>query len=223
MSSEIKVDTISEKTSANGVVIDGVTLKDSKIGGTITIPGSTGTMALTSDISAGGLTYVGGINQTSTAATISVNNVFTSAYDNYLVLYHSLTANGTQCQVNLRLRASGTDVSTGYVGGRFYASLGGTVSSFVTTGTSSFYAMDQTTNGPDRSATVMQIYKPQLAMDTNYSTYGFSPWNDGTKYFQNCYGVLENDNQYDGFTIFADGTPGEEIAAKIAVYGYAKS
>jgi hypothetical protein len=69
----------------------------------------------------------------------------------------------------------------------------------------------------------MQIYKPQLAMDTNYSTYGFSPWNDGTKYFQNCYGVLENDNQYDGFTIFADGTPGEEIAAKIAVYGYAKS
>jgi hypothetical protein len=53
MSSEIKVDTISEKTSANGVVIDGVTLKDSKIGGTITIPGSTGTMALTSDITSG--------------------------------------------------------------------------------------------------------------------------------------------------------------------------
>ena len=53
MSSEIKVDTISEKTAANGVVIDGVTLKDSKIGGTITIPGSTGTMALTSDITSG--------------------------------------------------------------------------------------------------------------------------------------------------------------------------
>ena len=53
MSSEIKVNTISEYTSANGVVIDGVTLKDSKIGGTITIPGSTGTMALTSDITSG--------------------------------------------------------------------------------------------------------------------------------------------------------------------------
>jgi hypothetical protein len=55
MASEIKVDTISEKTSAAGVTVDGVLLKDSKIGGTITIPGSTGTMALTSDISAGGL------------------------------------------------------------------------------------------------------------------------------------------------------------------------
>jgi len=56
MASEVKVNTINEYTSANGVTIDGVLLKDSKIGGTITIPGSTGTMALTSDISAGGLT-----------------------------------------------------------------------------------------------------------------------------------------------------------------------
>ena len=55
MASEIKVDTISENTLANGVTIDGVLIKDSKIGGTITIPGSTGTMALTSDISAPGI------------------------------------------------------------------------------------------------------------------------------------------------------------------------
>jgi len=31
MASEIKVDTVSEKTSANGVTIDGVNIKDSKI------------------------------------------------------------------------------------------------------------------------------------------------------------------------------------------------
>ena len=57
-SPSISTDTISEKTSASGVTIDGVLLKDSKIGGTITIPSSTGTMALTSDISAGGLEEV---------------------------------------------------------------------------------------------------------------------------------------------------------------------
>ena len=34
MSSEIKVDTISENTSANGVVIDSVTLKDGAVGAT---------------------------------------------------------------------------------------------------------------------------------------------------------------------------------------------
>ena len=34
MSSELKVDTISEKTSANGVTIDGVLLKDNQMAGT---------------------------------------------------------------------------------------------------------------------------------------------------------------------------------------------
>ena len=51
--STLQVNTINESTSTSGVTIDGVLLKDSKIGGTITIPGSTGTMALTSDITSG--------------------------------------------------------------------------------------------------------------------------------------------------------------------------
>ena len=38
--SEIRVDTISEKTSANGVAIDGVTLKDGGITITSTINGT---------------------------------------------------------------------------------------------------------------------------------------------------------------------------------------
>ena len=96
MSSEIKVDTISEKTSANGVVIDGVTLKDSKIGGTITIPGSTGTMALTSDIT-GGIT---GIDQWRVTADV------TSTGD--------ITANLSQCAfTNVGLLGSAMTQSSG--------------------------------------------------------------------------------------------------------------
>ena len=53
VNSTVKIDTISEKTSAAGVTIDSVLLKDGKIGGTITVPNSTGTMALTSDITSG--------------------------------------------------------------------------------------------------------------------------------------------------------------------------
>jgi len=77
MASELKVDNISEKTTASGVTIDGVLLKDSKIGGTITIPSSTGTMALTSDISAGGLEEADSwyltASSTSSADPISAN------------------------------------------------------------------------------------------------------------------------------------------------------
>jgi len=50
--SEIRVDTISEKTSANGVAIDGVTIKDGGIaatdGSTITTADNTDTLTLTS-------------------------------------------------------------------------------------------------------------------------------------------------------------------------------
>jgi len=73
MASEIKVDTISENTSANGVTIDGVLIKDSKIGGTITIPSSTGTMALTSDISAPGIS---GFQQFRLTADLSGNATY---------------------------------------------------------------------------------------------------------------------------------------------------
>ena len=37
MASEIKVDTINEKTSANGVTIDGVLIKDGAVDGTAAI------------------------------------------------------------------------------------------------------------------------------------------------------------------------------------------
>jgi hypothetical protein len=77
MVSQIKVDSVLESSSGNGVTVDGVLLKDSKIGGTITIPGSTGTMALTSDISAGGLTEADiwylTANSASSADPISAN------------------------------------------------------------------------------------------------------------------------------------------------------
>jgi len=56
--STVQVDAINESTTNAGVTVDGVLIKDSKIGGTITVPSSTGTMALTSDISAGGLEEV---------------------------------------------------------------------------------------------------------------------------------------------------------------------
>ena len=37
MSSEVKVDTISEKTTGNGVTIDGVLIKDGTVSGTATV------------------------------------------------------------------------------------------------------------------------------------------------------------------------------------------
>ena len=77
MSSELKVDTISEKTSANGVVIDGVTVKDGGIAKSF-ITGGTGITlqavyqhAAISVVSAGLAVHIAGLDITITPASTS--------------------------------------------------------------------------------------------------------------------------------------------------------
>ena len=87
--SEIKVDTISERTSANGVAIDGVTIKDSGLtipsGGTLTID-SGGT--ITNNGTASGLGGLIPISETvtlSASATIDITLPSPSSYSGYLL------------------------------------------------------------------------------------------------------------------------------------------
>jgi len=68
MASEIKVDTISENTSANGVTIDGVLIKDGQVDG---VDVST----LSVDTDTNGLVLISSINA-STATDITFDNVF---------------------------------------------------------------------------------------------------------------------------------------------------
>jgi len=78
MSSEIKVDTISENTSANGVSIDSVTLKDGDVSSTtITMDG------LTTKVSAGDVIFQGGKtgNTTLTNGTYTQIQFTSESYD----------------------------------------------------------------------------------------------------------------------------------------------
>jgi hypothetical protein len=87
--SEVKVDTISERTPANGVAVDGVTIKDSGItipsGGTLTID-SGGT--ITNNGTASGLGGLIPISETvtlSASATIDITLPSPSSYSGYLL------------------------------------------------------------------------------------------------------------------------------------------
>ncbi len=76
--SEIRVDTISEKTSANGVAIDSVTLKDGDVSSTtITMDG------LTTKVAAGDVMFQGGIvgNVTLSNGTNTLLNFSTEGWD----------------------------------------------------------------------------------------------------------------------------------------------
>ena len=125
--SEIQVNTINEYTGANGVTIDGVTLKDSKIGGTITIPGSTGTMALTSDISAG-MTKLADTDF-SGASDATFDNVFSSTYRNYKTLISIKPANNN-VDLYIRFRDGSGDISSSNYGNKALYALNSNTNNF---------------------------------------------------------------------------------------------
>ena len=72
--SELNVDLINEQTSANGVTIDGVLIKDGQVDGKDV-----------SSLVSGGLVLLSSNTVTSSSST-SVDNIFTSTYTNYKVI-----------------------------------------------------------------------------------------------------------------------------------------
>ena len=90
MSSELKVDTISEKTSAGGVTIDSVLLKDGK--------SFSGAVLL-------------GTSTVSNATDITFDNVFSADYDNYIIEGY-IQPTQTSQDVTIRFRDGSGDVST---------------------------------------------------------------------------------------------------------------
>ena len=90
MSSELKVDTISEKTSAGGVTIDSVLLKDGK--------SFSGAVLL-------------GTSTVSNATDITFDNVFSADYDNYIIEGY-IKPTQTSQDITIRFRDGSGDVST---------------------------------------------------------------------------------------------------------------
>jgi hypothetical protein len=114
--SEVKVDTISERTAANGVAVDGVTIKDSGLtipsGGTLTVA-SGGT--ITNSGTATGFPsspFVKISSQTisSAVSALTFTDVFSATYEAYLILISGLeVVNNSQA---IRMYIGNSDLST---------------------------------------------------------------------------------------------------------------
>ena len=91
----VNTDTITEKTSGSGVTIDGALVKDSKVA-----PSAGGSLVLLSS------------NTVSGSSSVSVDNIFTSAYTNYKVI---MTIRGSHTGVQyhtMKLRTGGSNNSS---------------------------------------------------------------------------------------------------------------
>ena len=108
MASELKVDTISEKTSANGVTIDSVLIKDGNVDGV-------DVSALNTTVGNMGLTLIK--NQSYSSVNTSgtdLDNIFTTTYDNYLFQFNDITYGTANDFLRFRFRtggASGSDAT----------------------------------------------------------------------------------------------------------------
>lgn len=149
----------------------------------------------------------------SSCETLSLNGVFTSEYDNYMVVCRSLRGGTAVDSIYGRLRVSGTDNSTAssYVYQYVYAS-GTTVAGARTTDNKGyFYASGST----QRSGFSSYIYGPNLAQPTAVRTVGVSGYLDA--YLEDQAFTHNQSTAYDGFTMLMGS--GTTLTGLVSVYG----
>jgi hypothetical protein len=162
-------------------------------------------------VAAGGLVL---INTTSfsAASTISLNNVFSATYDNYKI--QITLSSTTDADLQIRLRASGTDNSTAssYNNQRLLAT--STTVAGIRQTDSYFRSINVRDN--DFNALDFTFFRPFLTKPTLMNglvTYGENS-GSGLQFFV---GGHNQTVSYDGFTFF-----GPTITGTVSVYGYKK-
>ena len=204
MSSELKVDTISEKTSAAGVTIDSVLIKDGNVDGV--------------DVSNTGLVKIDD-HDFSTSTSTTRDSVFSSTYDNYKIFINLTDGSETTTQCALRLRASSTSTTSNYGGHRNYVATGGTnLTHGNSFGTTYLYLFDVDSGSVDVTCSDITLYAPNLAAPTKYLAQGQGFWSSNF-YSQQVYGYQTDNTQFDGLEIFPFAPGGATISGNIQIFG----
>ena len=203
MSSILKVDTISEKTSAGGVTIDGALIKDSKVAAS----------------AGGGLVLV---NKTTVSAQnyATVDNVFSSDYSHYKIKVN-VVASATDT-INLRFRtggASGADHtgSSIYSYNYSYLIMGGSGGETHTGATPN----DHWRLGSGFSGNTgfgVEVHTPFETKNTlgNWLVVGSQ---SGDDYYYEGAGLVSDTTSLTGFGFYLD-TSDRTLTGEILTYGY---
>ena len=198
MSSELKVDNISEKTSAAGVTIDGVLIKDG--------------------VAHSGLVLLSG-NTLSGSTGVTVDNVFTSTYTNYKVTISWNASHSGTSSCKIFLRAGGSDdTNSKYTSGvrtfRINSDNEFETRNDVQTSGWDLAGIDATQTGNQLSRE-LTIFSPQVSRRTGFSGTGVT---DEVTNQQMMYlgGAFEDTTSFNGITIKPQaGT----VSGQVNIYG----
>jgi hypothetical protein len=165
----------------------------------------------------GGLTYI--TQATPTAVnTVSINNCFTSTYQNYLIVMNFSAAVGNG-EVTARLRLSGTDATTNYNTQRIGGGGATLFSSTDPTGADDTYFLSITATNVESYGFSTNVFSPALARRTVFSGNGGYQSGGGAT-LEITWGQHTTATAYDGITVNYSGT---SFTGTIRVYGYQNS
>lgn len=166
----------------------------------------------------GGLVYITEAVATSGTA-LSVNNCFTSTFDNYLIEITGLPT-APSYGVTIRLRASGSDANTGYYWGVTRVDIGAGAISVDKGNNDSSLFTGAIANSSGRCSSTIQVVAPKLAQYTSVMCQ--STDSRGATGYGGITGAgqLVNTTQYDGFSLFFGNGSGTISYLQARVYGY---
>jgi len=147
--------------------------------------------------------------------SISLNNVFTSAYANYKILVK--TSASAQINLHIRLRASGTDNATNdyFRAGTYVQTNGGT--SVDVQSAANFLIFTNVSTGSNDAAVSFDIFSPQQTKTTHFIGIG-AGWSGAGTNIGSWFGAKHQlTNSYDGFSLIPSSG---NITGTVQVLGY---
>lgn len=164
-----------------------------------------------------GMTQIANVSVPSSVTSVSLNNVFTSAYRNYRIVIN-VTAKTANSKMFMRYRVGGVDnTASTYNWGNVLCRANGTI---LGDGQSNVTELVPMYSNASPAAVTLDVFSPQLSTQTQV-TYS-SQSGDLSTYFAvhgSC--AFAANTVFDGFTFFNQGT--DTFTGEIRVYGYRNS
>jgi hypothetical protein len=152
----------------------------------------------------------------STVTSVSINNCFTSTYENYRILFASTSATSA-ADLSFRLRIGGVDTTTNYVSQLTEAYSTSIVTNFNIIGADEWYMGRIDT--PISTSFSIDVYRPQTAQKTSFTGTSIFSSATPTLIHQFIGGSQTDLTQFDGFTLLRSAS----FSGVVRVYGYANS
>ena len=166
-----------------------------------------------------GMTLITTVDASSSNSAFATDNVFTSTYDNYLIIgtIDSFSASGT---VKFQLRGGGSNVQSNYNSGRLYADGSGVGFNSNPQGTDEVEILENSSGSfSEHGAFFLYVFKPYLSTKTRFEFSASALDSSNNPRIDINMGFNTNATSYDGFRLVSNSN----FTGKWRVFGLANS